>query len=201
MKLENKDISLLLKHIAIHVSLNEEEKQVFEEKLSFRFVKRKQVILREGEVCKYSTFVRNGCLRGYTIDGNGVEHVLNFAPSGWWMADMYSLTSRKPGLLYIEALEDSEIIQLSKDKQEELCKEIPKFEHFFRIIMENSLVSNQQRLMDSLSLSAEARYELFCKKYPMLIRSVPQKHIASYLGVTAEFFSKMKNGLIKKGKH
>jgi CRP-like cAMP-binding protein len=123
---------------------------------------------------------------------------MSFACEGWWISDMYSLLSQKPGNLFIEVLEDAEIIILSKENQEHLYLEIPKLERFFRILTENSLVANQERLMDNLSLTAEERYEKFCKKYPTLIQKLPQKQIASYIGVTPEFFSKMKARMLKK---
>jgi CRP-like cAMP-binding protein len=150
-------------------------------------------LLRQDEICKYSAFVALGCLRGYTIDKNGIEHVLSFAPPGWWIADLYSLFSEKPGTLNIEALEDTDIILLSKTGQEKLYTEVPKFERFFRVLTENSLVASQQRVVDNLSLTAEERYNLFCKRYPTLIDHLPLKQIASYIGVTPEFFSRMRN--------
>jgi CRP-like cAMP-binding protein len=123
---------------------------------------------------------------------------MSFACEGWWISDMYSLLSQKPGNLFIEVLEDAEVVILSKENQEKLYLEIPKLERFFRILTENSLVANQERLMDNLSLTAEERFEKFCRKYPTLIQKVPQKHIASYIGVTPEFFSKMKARMLKK---
>jgi CRP-like cAMP-binding protein len=123
---------------------------------------------------------------------------LSFACSGWWISDMYSLISQQPGNLFIQVLEDAEVLSLSKENQEILFREIPKLERFFRILIENSLVANQERLMDNLSLTAEERFEKFSRKYPDLIQKVPQKQIASYLGVTPEFFSKMKSKLLKK---
>ena len=111
---------------------------------------------------------------------------------------MYSLISQKPGNLFIEVLEDAEIAMLSKENQEILYAEIPKLERFFRILTENSLVANQERLMDNLSLSAEERFEKFCIRYPTLLQKVPQKQIASYIGVTPEFFSKMKSKLLRQ---
>lgn len=160
--------------------------------------KRKQFLLQDGDVCKYSTFVIKGCLRGFTIDQNGFEHVLNFAPVGWWIADMYSLLTQKPGILNIESLEDTEVLLLSKSRQEKLYHDIPQFERFFRIITENSLVSYQQRLIDNLSLTAEERYHNFCRRYPTLINNLPKKQIASYIGVTPEFFSRMQHNMLKK---
>lgn len=186
---------LILQNIARHIRLEPAEQERFVRTLEPVTYKNRQTILQEGEVCRHTLFVRAGCLRGFTTDKNGYEHVLNFAPPGWWIADLYSLISGKPGTLSIQALEKTEALLLPKNSQEELYRDVPKFERFFRILAENSLVNNQQRLLDNMSLSAEERYDLFCKKYPSLIQCVPQKQIASYIGVTPEFFSKMKNSL------
>jgi CRP-like cAMP-binding protein len=190
--------NLILNNISGYIRLNEEEKAVFISLLKPMKLKRKQMLLKEGEICRYSSFVSQGCLRGYSVDENGFEHVLNFAPPNWWIADMYSLITQKPGMLNIEALEDTEILTLSKISQEELYVKVPVFERFFRIITENSLVSYQQRILDNLSLTAEERYNNFCKRYPTLITTLPSKQIASYIGVTPEFFSKMKHQLLLK---
>lgn len=190
--------NLILNNISGYIHLNEAEKEFFVSMLKPISLKRKQMLLRTGEICRYSSFVVQGCLRGYSVDENGYEHVLNFAPQNWWIADMYSLITQKPGVLNIEALEDTEILTLSKIHQEELYVKVPVFERFFRIIIENSLVSYQQRLLDNLSLAAEERYNNFCKRYPTLITALPSKQIASYIGVTPEFFSKMKHQLLLK---
>jgi CRP-like cAMP-binding protein len=187
----------ILKSIGRHIHLTDDETAYFISLLHPKQLLRKQFLLKGGEVCKYSAFVNSGCLRGYTIDENGQEHVLNFAPAGWWIADMYGLISQRPGTLYIEAPEPVEVLLLSKIKQDLLFQEVPKFERFFRIITENSLVAYQQRLMDNLSLSAEERYNNFCRRYPSLINALPKKDIASYIGVTPEFFSRMMNKLLR----
>jgi len=189
---------LILNNISGYIHLTDAEKEFFVSLLKPMNLKRKQTLLKTGEICRYSSFVTQGCLRGYSIDENGYEHVLNFAPQNWWIADMYSLITQKPGILNIEALEDTEILTLSKIHQEELYVKVPVFERFFRIITENSLVSYQQRLLDNLSLTAEERYNNFCKRYPTLITTLPSKQIASYIGVTPEFFSKMKHHLLLK---
>jgi CRP-like cAMP-binding protein len=183
--------TLILQNISRYIQLTDAEKEIFITRLEDKTFKRKQFILNEGEVCKYSTFVTSGCLRGYTVDKNGIEHVLSFAPADWWIADIYSLISRKPGSLNIEALEDTEATLLSKTNQEKLYLEIPKFERFFRILTEKSLVANQQRIVDNLSLTAEERY-------PTLIHRLPHKQIASYIGVTPEFFSRMRARMARK---
>ncbi|KDN54444.1 Crp/Fnr family transcriptional regulator [Flavobacterium seoulense] len=191
-------MSLIIQNIEKHVQLTAEEKELFLSKTEIHHYKAKSILLSSGEICKYSYFVNSGILRSFNINDNIVEHVLNFACEGWWIGDMYSLLSQKPGNLFIQVLEDAEIVLLSKKNQEELYLEIPKLERFFRILTENSLVANQERLMDGLSLSAEERFEKFCKKHKDLIHKVPQKQIASYLGVTPEFFSKMKAKMLKR---
>lgn len=188
----------ILTNVARHIQLTTNQKETFLNLLQKRDVASKELILDQGQVCKHSIFVTKGCLRGYTIDENGYEHVLQFAPPDWWIADMYSLITQQPGQLIIEALEDSEILTLSKVDQESLYTSIPQFERFFRIITENSLVTNRQRILDNMSLTAVQRYEVFCKRYPTLIDCLAQKQIAAYIGVTPEFFSKMKSRLGQK---
>lgn len=190
--------NLIIDSITRHIHLSTEEKVHFVSLLQPKVYKRRQFILEEGQICKYSFFVTKGCLRGFTVDQNEFEHVLNFAPAGWWIADMYSLLTQKPGILNIDPLEETEVLLLSKVKQEKLYLEIPQFERFFRIITENSLVAYQQRLIDNLSLTAEERYHNFCKRYPTLINTLPKKQIASYIGVTPEFFSRMQHRMLKK---
>jgi len=189
---------LILDNLAKHIHLTPDEQDLFIAYLQTKNIKRKQFLLTDGDICKHSAFVTSGCLRGYTVDKGGIEHVLSFAPPDWWIADMYSLLSQKPGILNIEALEDTEVLLLSKANQEKLYQQIPKFERFFRILTENSLVASQQRLIDGLSLTAEERYNNFCKRYPTLIDHLPQKQIASYIGVTPEFFSRMRSEMVRK---
>lgn len=191
-------MELILENIAKHVSLTPEEQAHFLSKTETHTYKAKTILLSAGEVCKHSYFVNSGILRSFNINDNIVEHVLSFACEGWWMSDMYSYFSQKPGQLFIEVLEEAEVVSLSKENQEQLFHDIPKLERFFRILIENSLVANQQRLMDNLSLPAEERFDKFTKKYGTLVHKVPQKQIASFIGVTPEFFSKMKARLLKK---
>ena len=183
---------LIFDNVCKHIALTGAEKQLFSTLLQPKKLKRKAFLLREGEVCRYSAFVTSGCLRGYNIDKNGAEHVLSFAPADWWMADMYSLISQRPGVLNIDALEDTEMLMLSKADQERLYIRLPKFERFFRILAEKSLVANQQRLVDRLSLTGEERYQKFCSRYPTLIHHLPQKQIAAYIGVSPEFLSRLR---------
>lgn len=178
-----------------HISLSTEEQQCFIEKLTSKKLKKKQFLLHENQLAKEAAFIVSGCLRSYSVDNNGLEHVLQFAPEGWWITDMYSFISQKEGYLTIDALEDSEVLLLSRENQLTLFNELPKLEHYFRTLTEKALVSSQQRLMENLSLTAKQRYQNFCKTYPTLINVLPQKQIASYIGVTPEFLSKLRSDI------
>lgn len=191
-------MNLILENIGKHINLSPQEQELFLSKTENLHCKAKTVLLHVGDVCKNSYFVNSGVLRSFTINDNIAEHVLGFACQGWWISDMYSLLSQKPGNLFIEVIEDAEVVVLSKENQEQLFHDIPKLERFFRILTENALVANQERLMNNLSLTAKERFEKFCTKYPTIIQKVPQKHIASYIGVTPEFFSKMKSEMLRK---
>ena len=188
----------ILNNISKLITLTPEEQAFFLSKTETKYFKAKTILQNAGQVCKEGYFVNSGLLRSFNINDNIVEHVMSFACEGWWISDMYSLLSQKPGNLFIEVLEETEVVVLSKKNQEQLYLEIPKLERFFRILTENSLIANQERLMDNLSLTAEERFEKFCQKYPTLIQKVPQKQIASYIGVTPEFFSRMKARMLKK---
>jgi CRP-like cAMP-binding protein len=185
------DTAFLSEHISKYIDLSKEEEDYFMALLKIKKVKRKQFLFQEGDVHKYSVFVTGGCLRSYAIDKNGFEHVLQFAPPGWWIGDMNSLLTGAPGILYIDAIYDSETLLLSKADQDKLYADIPKFERFFRILAERAFAACQYRLIDNLSLSALERYNNFCRLYPSLIERLPQKQVASYIGVTPEFLSTM----------
>ena len=184
---------LLLQNISKHISLTGEEEEQFVALLKSKKLKKKQFLLQEGDIQKQAVYVTDGCLRSYSIDKNGFEHVLQFAPPGWWIGDMRSMITQQPGILNIDAIDDSEIILILKFDLDKLYTAIPKLERFFRILAENSLATYQHRLIDNLGLSAMERYNNFCRLYPSLIECLPQKQIAAYIGVTPEFLSKMLN--------
>lgn len=177
----------------MHISLTGEEAAYFVSFLHYRKIKKKHFLYQEGDINKFQAFVVDGCLRSYSIDKNGFEHVLQFAPPGWWIGDMQSIITQDPGTLYIDAVDDSGIILLFKPDLEKIYTAVPKFERFFRILAENALATYQRRLIGNLSLSAKERYENFCRLYPSLIQCLPQKQVAAYIGVTPEFLSKMLN--------
>lgn len=188
---------LILKNVGKHITLDEEEIAFFVSLLEPRILKKKTLYLRAGEICRYSAFVLDGALKSYTIDAEGKEHILSFATRDWWISDLYSLLSQKPAILYIETIADAEVLMLSRENQQLLYEKVPKFERFFRILVENSLVASQQRVIDNLSSTAEERYLRLLEKYPSLPSSVPQHSIASYLGITPEFLSKIRARLAR----
>lgn len=191
---------ILYANIEKHIHLNHDDRLQFLSVLKTKSVKKKSIILSENQVSTHATFVIKGCLKAYTVDDNGFEHIIQFAPEDWWVTDMYSFITQRPGNIIIEAIENSEIVQLSRADQLKLFDTIPQFERYFRIITEKSLVSYRRRLLDNMSLTAAERYEGFCIQYPTLITQLPQKLIASYIGVTPEFLSKMRAGLRNKSK-
>ncbi len=192
------DTALIIEAIERHIKPEKNERDYFLSLLNEKTMKRRDYLLHEGEVCKQSAFVLSGCLRSYSVDRNGFEHILQFAPRGWWIADIASLITKQPAKLNIDALEDTELLLLSREDQLILFDKVPKFERFFRVMVENSIAANHNRLLDYMGLSAIERYEMFCKRYPTLVQSLPQKQIAFYLGVTPEFLSKMKAELLRK---
>ncbi|WP_426670840.1 Crp/Fnr family transcriptional regulator [Mucilaginibacter sp. McL0603] len=192
------DHTLLLSAIAKHISLEKEEEEYLIQFLHPKKIKKKQLLLEEGEVNSKLIYVTGGCLRSYAVDKNGFEHVLQFAPPGWWIGDMHSQLEQLPARLNIDAVEDSEIIFILKPDFDALLLKVPKLERYFRILGQNALAAYQYRQIDHLSLPAIERYGNFCKMYPSLIRTLPQKQVASYIGVTPEFLSKMLNNAIVK---
>ncbi len=187
----------VITNLSRHISLTKEECDLISSKVRQVELKRKKVIIHEGQVAKDVAFVLSGCLRSYSVDDNGFEHILQFAPAEWWITDMYSFIAQQPAYLTVEAITDSEIALLSRKDQLDLFDQIPKLERYFRILTENSLVGTRQRLIDNLSLTAKQRYENFCNLYPSLINEIPQKLIAEYIGVTPEFLSKMRTQLLR----
>lgn len=192
------NFEIVLNNVCKHVNLNRKEKDYFISLLEPKHLKKKEFQLTAGEICRQSTFVVEGCLKGFSVDKEGVEHILNFACKDWWIADLYSLLSEKPAILNIEAIADTEVLMLSREDQKILYNKIPKFERFFRILTENALVANHQRLINNLSLSAEERYHEFMKKYPTVLEYAPLHSIASYLGITPEFLSKIRSRIARK---
>ncbi|MDN3658595.1 Crp/Fnr family transcriptional regulator [Ferruginibacter paludis] len=188
----------IIKNINQYIQLNDIEANYFLSLLYPKTIKRKEYLLRPNEICKYESFITKGCLRSYTIDDAGLEHIVMFAVEEWWTGDLYSFLTQTPGNFIIDALEDTELLQISKDDLEKLYECVPKFERFFRLILQNAFVAQQQRINQNLSFTAEERYLHFIKKYPQLEQRLAQKQVAAYLGITPEFLSMIRRKLARK---
>lgn len=186
---------LLRSHIRRRITLTDEE---FERCWTFfvpKRLQRKQFLLHEGDVCRSIAFVTKGCLRAYTVDARGDEHVIQFAIEDWWISDLHSYLTGKPGTYIIDALEDSKILSLDKEARDQLLDSVPKMERFFRLLQEANYVATHRRIEESLRASAEERYLSFLSTYPAIGERVPQSQIASYLGITPQSLSRIRKEL------
>jgi CRP-like cAMP-binding protein len=187
--------SSLRAHIEKRIHLTDEEFNICTGFFTRRTFKKHQFLLNEGEVCRSLGYVNSGCLREYTVDNKGAEHIIQFAIEDWWVSDLNSFLSGLPATYNIEVLHDSELLLLEKSRREDLLNACPKMERFFRILLESNYIATHQRVIDSLSDSAEERYLKFIKTYPELFEKVPQHYIASYLGITPQSLSRIRKEL------
>ena len=185
-------------HFDRYVPLEEDEKQALASRLTERRIKRKQYLLQEGDICKHFTYVAEGCFKMYGIDKSGTEYNLLFAAEDDWVADIASLHKELPSRLFIEAVEASTIFQISKGDLWYLYTNYPKFNRNFRVIIEDKYTELQNRLLQTYSATAHERYEQFISQYPNLANRLPNTQIASYLGITPEFLSKVRKDLSLK---
>lgn len=188
----------ILQHIHRYIQLTEVEQAHFAAILKPRQYRRRQFLLQSGDICKYETYILNGCVRVYYVDINGFEHNIMFGIEGWWISDFHSLLTQTPAQLNIEALEDTQVLHITNSDMDDLFIKIPKFERYFRIMLQNAFMAHQQRILQTISLPAEERYRLFIEKYPQFEQRIPQKQIAHYLGITPEFLSKIRSKTTKK---
>lgn len=192
------DFKGILAAVEKHISLNDMERGAFLSALSSQTIKTGEFIARAGEPSQHFIFVSSGCLMSYFTDPDGVERVMQFATAGWWTGDLHSFTNSVPSIYSTRALVDSELFLLTKVDMESFLEKVPKFERYFRILYQNSLVAHQHRLIQAYSATAEDRYQTFREKFSSLEQYVPQKYIASYLGITPEFLSKIRRRLMEK---
>jgi CRP-like cAMP-binding protein len=191
------DIEPLKIYFSKYLPLNEEEIEFLKTVIKEKKVKKRQFILQAGEVCRYNSFVVEGCFRMYMIAEDGKEHNLQFAVENWWILDMDSFYAETPSRLYIEALENSVIYQIKKEEQLKLYVKHPKFNRIFRVLCENALIVSQRRILQNISSTAEERYLDFIQRYPRLLNRIPNTQIAAFIGVTPEFLSVIRKRLGK----
>lgn len=186
------------KYINKCIVIDDEERNLYHSFLEKQKVKKKAFLLEAGQVCKYEWYVIKGCVRTFYIDDNGFDVNLMFAVEDWWLSDLQSYTEEKPSRLFIQALEDSVLWRITKQNKEKVFDKIPKFERMFRIMLQRSNIAMQYRLLQTYTLTAEERYQEFIKHYPKIPQRIPQHHIASFLGISPEFLSKIRNRKVKK---
>jgi CRP-like cAMP-binding protein len=183
---------LLLSSVAKHITLTEEETAYFISILKHRKIRKRHFLLQAGDLNPYENFVIKGCLRAYTVDPHGEEHIVMFGPEGWWISDLFSFLTNTPATQNIDALEDSEVFSIERSDLERLYEKVPKFNKFFLKLLQNAFVAHQRRILASISQTAEEQYMDFVKKYPSIEQRVPQHQIASYLGLSPETISRIR---------
>jgi len=188
----------LRKYIQNYIQLGPEEEDYFIKKFSKKKVVKRQILLEPGQIAKHRNFVLEGALRAYVLGEDGQEHTISFAIEGWWITDYQSLVFQQPATQYVVALEDSHLLQISFEDEEFLKSHSPKYETFFRKHAERALAYRYRRIITNLTLNAEDRYLDFLKNYPKVVLKVPQYALASYLGMTTEFLSKIRHRQLLK---
>src|SRR5262245_37760945 len=153
---------------------------------------------RAGDVIRYAAFVASGCLRNYVIDAKGKEHIVQFAPETWWLADSNSLQSGAPSQYFIDAIEDSELLLIDGLSHQGLVDSVAPYSAAFRSGLQRHSAAKDQRIVSSLSATAEERYLQFLATYPSIVRRVPQTMLASYLGITPETLSRIRKSLSRR---
>lgn len=180
------------------VNLSEEEEEVIKQYLTPKKLRKKQYLLQEGDVCKHIAFVEKGALKAYVVDDAGAESIIQFALEGWVISDLYSFLTGEPATYNIDALENAELVLISKSAHEELLKKLPKYETYIRLQITGAYIALQKRLTSIISLPLEERYKNFLALYPNIAQRVPQHMIASYMGLTPETLSRVRSRMASR---
>lgn len=185
----------ILDYISRYIQLDGQEQEYFLSILKPRKYLKRQFVVQAGDECKYETYVVKGCLKAYFVDPDGNNHVIQFAVEDWWISDMDSLMNGIPSTLNIDAVEDTEVLQIDRNDFNNLFARIPKFNVMYRTMLMKAFIAHQRRIVDNLCKPAKDRYLDFVKRYRNIEQRVPQHQIASYLGMTPEFLSQIRRKL------
>lgn len=192
------EYDILINYLQKYITFTEEEKQLVISCFQLKKIKKRQFIVQPDFTAKYRNFVVEGSFRAYVIGEAGQDHTITFAIEEWWITDYSSYIFQEPATMFVVALEDSVILQISYENEQMLKKSNPKFETYFRIIAERSFAFLQKRIISNLTHTAEERYAYFLEHYPKVAQKVPQYALASFLGMTTEFLSKIRNKRVFK---
>ncbi|GAA0758381.1 Crp/Fnr family transcriptional regulator [Psychroflexus lacisalsi] len=182
----------LLQHLHRDIDLTQVEAEEFMSILSYQALEKKEILISPEQNVNKEYYILKGCLSAYYLDKNGQKHILQFAIEDWWISDFEAFFNAQPAQLFVECLEDSEVLGLEKSALEHLYLRLPKFERFFRIKVTKAFVSLRNRILSSLQNDSKSRYLEFCKDYPSLESRIANYHIANYLGITPESLSRLK---------
>ena len=185
-------------HVNRYVTLSADELELLDSLLVPQRIPKKTLLLKEGDLCCFESYINKGCIRSYYIDETGQEVILQFAVEDWWVSDLASFHEHIPSKMFIETLEDCELLTLNPATKEHLLTHIPQLERMFRIMVQRNLSSLQDRLFSTITNSAEDKYRDFIRRYPDIPQRVAQHYIASYLGISPEFLSKIRGRIAKK---
>lgn len=183
----------LIKNIVQHIRLSPEEIVIFKSFWTEKILEKGEFLLRNGEICRYDSYIISGVLKAFCINAeNGNEEILFLAIDDWWATDISSFSKQKASIYNIQAVEKTSLLQISHYSFQKMLREIPSLERYFRIILESYLGTLEKRIVFNNMYKAEQKYYDFLETYPDIVSRVPQYLIASYLGVSAEFISRIR---------